>query len=135
MNRSDEPELLSRRYLQENFHDTGFGYLLPELLELFTQQTRSYLSALHQLHRTGDLQALAAEAHGLKGTAGSVGAAALAKAAADLEQAVLDDSHTPDLISRLVQDILKLGPETLAAAAAERARLIADDESMNFFDP
>lgn len=73
--------LLDYHYLQENYYQVGFSYLLPEILELFRNQAALYLKAIEQHLMQGNLQELAQEAHTLKGAAGSVGAAALAQLA------------------------------------------------------
>jgi len=87
-NNKDLPVLLDHDYLQANYHEAGFSYLLPELLELFRTQSAIYLQSLETLLGQGNLKGLSEEAHSLKGAAGSVGAAALAEAAQTLENTV-----------------------------------------------
>ena len=98
-----EPAVLDLDYLQENYHEAGFGYLLPEILELCRQQTSTSLAALEACLSAGDLQNLAGEAHLLKGTAGTVGAALLSEKAYYLELA----AENADLgnLQRLLEEL------------------------------
>jgi HPt (histidine-containing phosphotransfer) domain-containing protein len=118
---------LDQDYLKINYHEAGFSYLLPEILALFHSQIRIYLQNIEQLYLQGDLHGLAAEAHTLKGTAGSVGATALAAAAAVLEHhAASSDSIV--LNERMVQlrQVLALTDD---AIIEELARLAAEDDA------
>ncbi len=118
---------LDQDYLRINYHEAGFSYLLPEILELFHGQIRIYLQNIEQLYLKGDLQGLAAEAHTLKGSAGSVGATALAAAAAVLEHhtASSDSITLNEQLDQLRQTVTL----TDAAIVVELARLAAEDDA------
>lgn len=126
MNQPDPTQLLDQDYLRNNFHDVGFSYLLPELLELFSKQTGECLQALEQHYLNNNLAAMGMEAHTLKGTAASVGAAALSIAAADLEHA----AQEPDA-ARIVQahnHLQELATKTLQAVTDELKHLTQENE-------
>jgi HPt (histidine-containing phosphotransfer) domain-containing protein len=59
---------------------------LLRLMTLFIEDTDGRLERLQSLAAAGDLARLAQEAHALKGSAASMGAAAIADAAGELEQ-------------------------------------------------
>ncbi|MDK9718400.1 MAG: Hpt domain-containing protein [Trichlorobacter sp.] len=117
----DQTALLDFEYLQINYHDAGFGYLLPEILELFRGQATLYLDLIEDHLRHADLHALALEAHTLKGTAGSVGAAAIEQAALLLENGVADAAITT--VAAQVGQLRKIVQQTETAITAELARL------------
>ena len=118
--------LLDQDYLRVNYHQAGFSYLLPEILELFRSQAAIYLKAIEQHLMQGNLHELAQEAHTLKGAAGSVGAAALAQIAQDLEETAPDSDVTA--VALQVDSLRKITDRTDAAIAAELARLAADTD-------
>jgi len=60
--------------------------VLVEILDLFLDSARDRLPRLLEALDTGDLDAALAEAHGLKGSAGTVGAQSLAAACAAVER-------------------------------------------------
>jgi len=123
---TEQLPLLDQDYLRINYHEAGFSYLLPEILELFHGQLQTYLQNIELSFPQGDLQGLAAEAHTLKGTAGSVGAVALAMAASNLEQhASADNALLHDLIAQLRQ----IAALTDTAIIAELARLAVEDDA------
>jgi len=126
MNLPDPTQLLDRDYLRDNFHDVGFSYLLPELLELFSKQTCEGLQALEQFYATHDYQALTVEAHTVKGTAGSVGAAALSTAAADLEHAAQEGDSVR--IAQTYNHLQEVAAQTLQAVAHELEQLARENE-------
>lgn len=118
--------LLDQDYLRVNYHQAGFSYLLPEILELFRSQAAIYLKAIEQHLMQGNLHELAQEAHTLKGAAGSVGAAALAQIAQDLEETAPDSDVTA--VALQVDSLREITDRTDAAIAAELARLAADTD-------
>ena len=118
--------LLDQDYLRVNYHQAGFSYLLPEILELFRSQAAIYLKAIEQHLMQGNLHELAQEAHTLKGAAGSVGAAALAQIAQDLEETAPDSDVTA--VALQVDSLREITDRTNAAIAAELARLAADTD-------
>ena len=118
--------LLDQDYLRVNYHQAGFSYLLPEILELFRGQATIYLKAIEQHLMQGNLHELAQEAHTLKGAAGSVGAAALAQIAQDLEETAPDSDVTA--VALQVDSLREITDRTDAAIAAELARLAADTD-------
>jgi len=103
-NHNNQPALLDQDYLQANYHDAGFSYLLPEIFELFLEQTAIYLHRLGELLKQGKIQEMSENAHTLKGAAGSIGATALAEAAEVLEHAVVyaDLATTTVLLENLI---------------------------------
>ncbi|MBV5349981.1 Hpt domain-containing protein [bacterium] len=116
-NNTDHPPLLDHDYLQINYHEAGFSYLLPELLQLFREQSALYLQSLEKFLGQSNFKGLSLEAHSLKGAAGSVGAAALAEAAQTLEQTVLATDMTT--ATALVMHLSRLSKLTDSAIAAE----------------
>lgn len=118
---------LDQNYLRVNYHEAGFSYLLPEILKLFHSQIQIYLQNIEQLFPQGNLQGLAAEAHTLKGTASSVGAAALAMAASDLEKHARSADST--LLNDLMAQLRQTAALTDAAIVAELASLAAEDDA------
>lgn len=126
MNLPDPSQLLDQNYLRNNFHDVGFRYLLPELLELFSKQTCEGLQSLEQYYARHDYPSLAIESHTLKGTAGSVGAAALSVAAADLEHA--SQEGNADRVEQTYHHLLEVAAQTLQVVAHELEQLARDNE-------
>lgn len=126
MNLPDPTQLLDQNYLRNNFHDAGFSYLLPELLELFSKQADDGLQALEQHYQKKDLAAVTIEAHTLKGTASSVGAAALSVAAADLEHAAQD--RDAGRIEQAYTQLQAVAAKTLQAVAHELEQLNRENE-------
>jgi HPt (histidine-containing phosphotransfer) domain-containing protein len=115
-NDTDQPALLDHDYLQINYHEAGFSYLLPELLELFREQSAIYLQSLEECLGQGNLKGLSEEAHSLKGAAGSVGAAALAEAAQTLENTVIHaDIATATALVTHLSRVSKLTDSAIAA--------------------
>ena len=128
----EQDALLDYEYLQVNYHNAGFGYLLPEMLELFRGQAILYLQSIEQHLQAGDLKALAMEAHTLKGAAGSVGATALAQMAYRLENTTPDTDITT--VTKQVKQLHELTRQTGATITAELARLAAEtDNDLNLF--
>lgn len=119
--------LLDQEYLRINFHEAGFSYLLPEILELFYGQSRLYLQNIDQFFHAGDLHRLSEEAHSLKGTAGSVGAAALAVHAAALEHHAVTADHAQ--LQEYVMQLHLTGEQTQNAITSELARLAAENDA------
>ena len=64
--------------------DSGSGFML-ELLDAYARDARVALERMRACARRGDARRLASEAHRLKGSSGSVGAAALAGACLEME--------------------------------------------------
>ena len=118
---------LDQEYLRINFHEAGFSYLLPELLELFYGQVTTYLQNIDLFLQQGELQKLAEEAHSLKGTAGSVGATPLATAAGALEQ----QAATADriMLQQLVTQLHQTAEETHKAIVIELTRLATEEDA------
>lgn len=113
--------LLDQHYLKENYHQVGFSYLLPEILELFRGQATLHLETIEQHLAMGNLHEVALEAHTLKGAAGSAGATALALAAHHLEETAEDSAISE--ISQQVHALREITDQTTAAITAELARL------------
>lgn len=114
---------LDQEYLRLNYHEVGFSYLLPDSLALFSGQARIYQQSLETYFRQGNFDAMAAEAHALKGAAGSVGAAALAELATGLEQ-----STSSRDIAQLIELMAEL-PQTVhqtVQAIAEELKLLSN---------
>jgi HPt (histidine-containing phosphotransfer) domain-containing protein len=121
---------LDQEYLRINFHEAGFSYLLPEILKLFQGQVSVYLTNIEQSFQHGNLQRLSAEAHSLKGSAGSVGATALAAVAEFLEQHAESADNTV-LRDRLAQ-LQQTAKQTDDAIIVELANLaVKNDEFLN----
>ncbi len=119
--------LLDQDYLRINFHEVGFSYLLPEILELFQGQVSVYLHKIELFFQQSDLPGLVAEAHALKGTAGSVGATALAMVASHLEQhAASADSIE---LNNLMVQLRQVAGQTDHAIVIELARLAAEEDA------
>lgn len=126
MNQPDPTQLLDQDYLRNNFHDVGFSYLLPELFELFSKQTSEGLQVLEQHYQNNDLAAMVMEAHTLKGTASSLGAAALSLAAADLERTAEEDDS--GRIAQTYHHLQEVAAQTLQAVTHELEQLTKDNE-------
>ena len=126
MNLPGSTQLLDHDYLRQNFHDAGFSYLLPELLELFSTQMREGLQALEQHYQNNNLADMTMEAHTLKGTAASVGAAALSVAASDLEQAAQEQDASR--IEQPYKHLQEVAAKTLQAVAHELEHLTRENE-------
>lgn len=115
---------LDQEYLRLNYHEVGFSYLLPDSLALFSGQARIYQQSLETYFRQGNFDAMAAEAHALKGAAGSVGAAALAELASELEQTTSSRD-----IARLIELMAEL-PQTVhltVQVIAEELKHLSND--------
>lgn len=113
--------LLDHHYLKENYHQVGFSYLLPEILELFRGQATIHLETIEQYLALCNLHQVAQEAHTLKGAAGSVGAAALALAAHHLEETAPGNDIAA--VSLQVAALREITDQTTAAITVELARL------------
>jgi HPt (histidine-containing phosphotransfer) domain-containing protein len=124
---SKQPALLDHDYLRVNFHEAGFRYLLPEILLLFQGQLAICQQSFEQLLTKGDLQGLAVEAHTLKGSAGSVGADALAQAAKHIEEQA--PFGTQENAAMLVKQLKQLAELTEGAITAELERLTREEDS------
>ena len=120
-NPPDQAALLDYEYLQTNYHDAGFGYLLPEILELFRGQATLYQDLIERHLRHADLDALSREAHTLKGTAGSVGAVAIEQAALLLEEGAAAADITA--VAAQVEQLRKIIQQTDRVITAELIRL------------
>ena len=120
--------LLDHHYLKENYHQVGFSYLLPEILELFRGQATIHLETIEQHLMQGNLHELTQEAHTLKGAAGSVGATALAQLAQHLEETA--ENSVIAEVSQQVHALRELVAQTDAAITRELVRLGtgADDD-------
>jgi HPt (histidine-containing phosphotransfer) domain-containing protein len=94
--------------------------LFTRLVELFAANSRLQLDALHAALERGDLQSADALCHGLKGSAGNVGAAALSFAAGELRLACAAADSAA--IARLVVMLDRLYPTTMAALEVEVMR-------------
>jgi HPt (histidine-containing phosphotransfer) domain-containing protein len=64
--------------------DDGAGYL-RELFALFADDAQQALRHMSELLRRGDAQSLVREAHRLKGSSGSIGAAELSRCCLEIE--------------------------------------------------
>ncbi|NJD37653.1 MAG: Hpt domain-containing protein [Geobacter sp.] len=126
MNQPDPTQLLDQEYLRNNFHDVGFSYLLPELLELFSKQTSEGMQSLGQHCAKQDYPSLAIEAHTLKGTAGSVGAGTLSLVAADLERAA--EEGDSGRIAQTYCRLQEVAAQTLQAVTHELEQLAKDHQ-------
>jgi HPt (histidine-containing phosphotransfer) domain-containing protein len=84
MRMTDHQELLDLDTLRELREMLGAG--LAPVLTQFGAQAQELLAGMEQQARSGDLPAVRTLAHKLKGSAGSVGARALAAEAAQLEK-------------------------------------------------
>lgn len=76
----DGNELLTRHY--------GDHTLAAELVELFVEKGRSYISAIGTALAAGDMAGARIPAHTLKGAAATLGAHGISAAAGDLEKAI-----------------------------------------------
>ncbi|MBK1649294.1 PAS domain S-box protein [Rhabdochromatium marinum] len=79
---------------------------LPRMLvEMFLGELKQRIEELHALHAAGDLTALGAAAHSLKGSAGTLGANRLQHMAQQLEQAgkAADPAHAEQALTALTQ--------------------------------
>jgi HPt (histidine-containing phosphotransfer) domain-containing protein len=74
--------------------------LLP-IVDTFLADAARHLDSIRAGSRTGDTEAISLAAHSLKGTAGSLGAARLAKVALDIE------SHRSGVVSETTVDALE----------------------------
>ena len=122
MNSTTElPPVIDQEYLKTNYLDTGFGYLLPELLELCRQQADASLAALERYLSAKDFQSLANEAHLIKGTAGTAGVGLLAHRAHLIEREAKTADDTT--LSALLADLKEAVRQTDAAISNEIQRL------------
>lgn len=92
------------------------GPRLETVIETFVGHLSTYLGDIQQAVASGDLVAVRAVAHKLKGGAGAIGATRLADAAAALERAAADGEATA--VSSLAAPIPALAQETVAALRA-----------------
>ena len=121
--------LLDHHYLNENYHQVGFSYLLPEILELFRGQAAIHLNIIEQHLMQGNLHEVAQEAHTLKGAAGSIGAAALAQLAKYVEETAADSDIAK--VSQQVHALREITDQTTAAITTELVRLGTGAEDLS----
>lgn len=122
--------LIDRDYLREHYLAAGFRGLLIEVLSLFGQQSGEYLARIETAARLGDRAGVEEQAHALKGSAGSVGAARLCHLAEELENAAAHNDLTQS--ARLVAQLPAVTNETNQAITAELLFLSTKDEQ-DFF--
>lgn len=121
-----DPLLLDQTYLQVNYIDVGFKSLLNDVLVIFRNQASLYLSEIRSALDEHDTVKLAEVAHALKGSAGSVGAAAVANLAHTIEK--LAKTQDTSTIASQITDLGRLVDQTIIAISAELERLQAEDE-------
>lgn len=95
----------------------GQTSLFTRLVGLFSTSSRRQLDEIHAALERGDLRAAAAASHALKGGAGNVGAATLAAAARELEQACT--AGDAEAAGNFVLQLDRLHPNAVAALEAE----------------
>lgn len=122
--------LIDRDYLREHYLEVGFRDLLIEVLSLFGQQSGEYLGRIETALRQGDCAGVEEQAHALKGSAGSVGAARLCDLAKELESAAEHNDLTQS--ARLVAQLPTVTNETNQAITAELLFLSTKDDQ-DFF--
>lgn len=89
--------------------------LQEELLSLFDEQAAQFLARLSAPFSEGSPALSADEAHGLKGSALAIGAAATAKAADDYETALRDDPATVEACRALLARAIHSARRAVAA--------------------
>lgn len=128
----EKAAVLDQDYLMVNFHQAGFSYLLPEILTLFRGQATNSLHSIEEQLKKMDTKAIAMEAHTLKGAAGSVGAAALAQMALQLEESA--PGSDIDSVTLQVGSLRKIIEQTETAIDEELARLaVKTDDDLDIF--
>ena len=91
---------------------------LRHVLELFVDAAEEHTQAMQEAMARGDLAAIGASAHALRGTAGSLGASALSRLCGDLELCCQDGR------SARAAELLDMAPRDVSrAVSALRARL------------
>ncbi len=86
-----------------NIYSDGDAEFEQEILQLFLQQTRLLLQALHKAHAQHNFRVLVDVAHQMKGMCGSIGAYELQEIAFFLEKAA--NGQEPQAVE---QEIVKL---------------------------
>lgn len=86
----------------------GNEALIQKFVAIFFESADEHMTQLRQAAKTADAEQLRAKAHALKGSAGNVGAAALALAAAELETAAreLQLTEQTELLARLEEQFV-----------------------------
>lgn len=92
------------------------GDELVDITVLFINQLDEQTADIIACHARGDLEALSALAHGLKGSAGNMGATALAKSAGSIEKLAIAADH--GALEPLVSALPELVRQTIAALRA-----------------
>jgi HPt (histidine-containing phosphotransfer) domain-containing protein len=90
---------------------------------MFLDESEKRIAAISSAKSSGDMKALKAEAHALKGTGGNIGAPGVHRIASDLQEAA--EQGLPALLDDLVA---KLKTELFAVEEALKRRLKSLDE-------
>jgi signal transduction histidine kinase/CheY-like chemotaxis protein/HPt (histidine-containing phosphotransfer) domain-containing protein len=116
---ASEETVLDRAVLRSLARDVGDEAIVAEICEIFLAETGPRVHEIERAARDRDAEALRVSAHTLKGSAGNVGAIAVASAATELERLAkageLDDLQAPLL--RLA-DAVELTRAALGTKAA-----------------
>jgi len=89
----------------------GTGAALAEVIDIFGASLEERLASIHAAMAAGDLRALKTALHTLKGAAGMIGAARLARCCATLESAtvagLLPSAHTAEQIRLIAEESVR----------------------------
>ncbi len=115
----DIDELLSEPVLQQLARDAGAD-ILPELLEVYTDDTRARVSSIEEAVTIKDYRTLKFEAHTLGSSAGAHGNIRLHKIAREIEQLCQEKKHEQateraKLLIEIAEKSLQLLTERIAA--------------------
>ena len=90
---------------------------LDEIVAEFTETLEQRIDQLYQSYHAGEHAQIAELAHSIKGSAGNLGASAIAERTAEIEQLAKAQSYTD--IAPLLEELPTMGQETLAAFRAQ----------------
>ncbi|MFC1751326.1 response regulator [Pseudomonadota bacterium] len=101
---------IDERILEQLLEDTGSS-VVPCMMEVYFKETREHLERVSVLANVKDLNEIEREAHALKSSSGTMGAAALQASAKALEAACKRADE--DAVDELVSEIRRIGDESI----------------------
>jgi HPt (histidine-containing phosphotransfer) domain-containing protein len=118
-------------YIEENFINHGFTKMLVETLQIYCDQAAQSISNIQNALDASNIEEVGYLAHNLKGSSGSMGAAALAAISEQIETDVLN--HHTDNLPALVSSLQnELG--LTVTAIEEELKHLAKHVEPDFFD-
>lgn len=94
-------------YIEENFINQGFTNLLVETLQIYCDQAAQSISNIEDALHASNIEEVGYLAHNLKGSSGSIGAAAIAEISEQIETDALNHftDNLPALVSNLQNEL------------------------------